>query len=354
MEQQPIKHEEMKKFVKAIYMSAGASDERADLIADTLVQSDLWGHQSHGVLRTSWYYKRIQNKVMFPNAMPTIFNDKGSVVSMDGNAAMGQAVSKIAMEEAIVRAKKFGIAIVTVKNSNHFGPAQYYSRMAANAGCITFMTSNGGPAMPPWGGMQKMIGTNPWSIAAPGGKYDPLVLDIANTGVARGKIAVAARRGEKIPEGWAMTIDGKPTTDAAEAFKGIILPMAQHKGSGIGIMVDVLSGVLTGSGYLTSVFSPFIFDKNSNCGHCFIVFDRDAVMPAAEYNSRIEDYIEKIKGSTKAHGVEEIFYPGEFETSNDRKNRVKGVVLPLEVLKDLEVTGKEAGVSSLQPFTIQE
>lgn len=348
----PIQHEVLKTFVAAAYRSAGASGENADLLADTLVQADLWGHQSHGVLRMSWYYKRIRNGVMFPNASPEVIGDMGPVVCLDGKAGMGQATAKFAVEEAVARAKKHGVAVVTVRQSNHFGTVMYFTRMAAQAGCVAFMSSNGGPAMPPWGGIKKIVGTNPWSIAAPGGKYDPLVLDIANTGVARGKIAVAAQRGEAIPEGWALTADGKPTTDAVEAFKGIILPMARHKGSGIGIMMDVLSGVLTGAGFLSGVNSPFHYDRKSNCGHCVIVMDVKAFMPFSQYVERVERFIEEIKSVPRAHGVDEIFYPGEIEVRQDLQNRKNGLVLPLEVLKDIAETGKDAGVSELQPFVL--
>lgn len=249
------------------------------------------------------------------------------------------------MEHAISRAKSHGIAAVTVRNSNHFGTIMYFTRMAAKAGCVSVMTTNGGPGMPPWGGKKKLIGTNPWSIAAPGGKYPPLVLDMANTGVARGKIALAAQRGESIPEGWALTADGVPTTNAAEAFKGVILPMAGHKGSGIGIMVDLLSGVLSGSGFLSGVNSPFFFDKQSNCGHCLIVMDVEAFMPLAEFNGRAERFIEEIKNSPKAQGVDEIFYPGEIEVARERANRAEGITLPEEVLKDMAEVGKELGLT---------
>ncbi len=339
-----VQHEPLRKFVKAVYLHAGACEENAELITDTLVQSDLWGHQSHGVLRMSWYYRRIKNKVMFPNEKYSVVRDSGSIVCLDGNAGMGQAITKAAMQEAIARAKKYGVAVVTVRNSNHFGTVMYYTRMAAAAGCVAFMTSNGGPAMPPWGGIKKMVGTNPWSIAAPGGKYPPLVLDIANTGVARGKIAVAKQRGEAIPEGWALTIDGKPTTNAEEAFKGIILPMAQHKGSGIGIMVDVLSGVLSGSGFLTGVNSPFMYDKKSNCGHCITIMNVEAFMPFEEYSQRAEQFIGEIKDGPKAYGVDEIFYPGEIEIHRDKINRKEGISLPIEVIKDMEDVGKECGI----------
>jgi len=337
-----------------VYRSAGANEENAALLADTLVQSDLWGHQSHGLLRTSWYYKRICNGVMFPNAKPTVISDTGSVVCLDGNDGMGQATAKFAMEYAIDRALRHGVAAVTVRRSNHFGTVQYFTRMATKADCLAIMTSNGGPGMPPWGGLKKLIGTNPWSIASPGGKYDPVVLDIANTGVARGKIAVAMRRGDRIPEGWALTIDGRPTTDAAAAFQGIILPMAGHKGSGIGVMVDVLSGVLSGASFLTGVNSPFFFEKQSNCGHCIIVMDVKAFMPLDEYHARIERFIEEIKAVPPIPDVEEVYYPGEIEVHQDAINRRNGIVLPHAVLKDLAETGRDAGVSDLCHFDCQE
>jgi hypothetical protein len=134
------------------------------------------------------------------------------------------------MGEAIARARAHGIGAVTVRNSNHFGTAMYYTRVAAHAGCIGFLSTNASPSMAPWGGRAKVVGNNPWSIAAPAGRHGVMVLDIANTGVARGKVYLARQRGERIPEGWAMDAQGKPTTDPAAAIEGIILPMAGHKG----------------------------------------------------------------------------------------------------------------------------
>src|SRR5512140_2507124 len=212
----------------------------AHLLADTLVQADLWGHQSHGVLRLDWYRKRIVAGTLKADARPEFATDAGAVAVIDGRDGAGQALAKRAMEEAIARAKRHGVGVVGVRDSNHFGTAMYFTRMAAAAGCVGFLSTNASPAMAPWGGRAKAIGNNPWSIAAPAGRHAPMVLDIANTAVARGKVYLARQRGERIPDGWALDAEGRPTADPRAAIEGIILPMAGHKGSGIAVMMDVL------------------------------------------------------------------------------------------------------------------
>ena len=185
----------------------------ARLAADTLVQADLWGHQSHGVMRLSWYVARLKAGVCDPVAKPEQVVDAGAIGLIDGHDAMGQVLTAHAMQDAIRRAKAHGIGAVGLRNSNHFGTAMYFTLMAARAGCIGFLSTNASPAMAPWGGRRKMVGTNPWSWAAPAGSLAPMVLDIANTGVARGKIYLARQKGQPIPEGWAIDADGAPTTD---------------------------------------------------------------------------------------------------------------------------------------------
>ena len=244
-------------FATAVYAGQGVPEADARLIADTLVQADLWGHQSHGVLRLGWYLDRLRNKVMNPVTTPEFVVDAGGLAVIDGHDGVGHVLAKRAAEEAIKRAKVHGIAAVGVRMSNHFGTCMYYTLMGAREGCVMMLTSNGGPAMAPWGGRKKIVGTNPWSIAAPAGRHAPFVVDMANTGVARGKIYLARNKHEPIPEGWAITADGAPTTDPQAAIDGIILPMAGHKGYAIAGMVDMMSGVLTGSGFLSSVHSPY-------------------------------------------------------------------------------------------------
>ena len=269
------------RFRDAVYAGAGMPEADARLVADTLVQADLWGHQSHGVLRLGWYLDRIRNGVMKPVTQPEFVVDAGTIAVIDGHDGVGHVVTELATREAIKRAKAHGIGAVGVRMSNHFGTCMYYTRMGALDGCAMLLTSNGGPAMAPWGGRKKIIGTNPWSVATPAGRHPPFLMDMANTGVARGKIYLARNKRQPIPLGWAINAAGAPTTDPQEAIDGIILPMAEHKGYAIAMMVDVLSGVLTGSGFLSQVHSPYKTAEKSNCGHFMIAIDIEAFQPLA-------------------------------------------------------------------------
>lgn len=338
-------------FGAAVYASAGMPAADACLVADTLVQADLWGHQSHGVLRLGWYRDRILNKVMNPVTKPEFVVDAGAIAVIDGHDGVGHVLTVLATSEAIKRAKAHGIGAVGVRNSNHFGTCMYYTLMGAREGCVTLLTTNGGPAMAPWGGRKKIIGTNPWSVAAPAGPRPPFVVDMAATGVARGKIYLARNKGMPIPLGWAINNTGEPTTDPQEAIDGIILPMAEHKGYAIAAMVDMLSGVLTGSGFLSAVHSPYQTAEKSNCGHLMIALNIEAFQPLAQFNTRMEQFIAEIKAVPTAKGFDEVFYPGEIEAGNDARNRREGILFPDDTLADLRRIAKETGLESKLPFS---
>lgn len=346
----PIDPERLLAFAAAVYVAAGMRETDARLCADTLVQADLWGHQSHGVMRLSWYVARLKAGVCDPVAKPELVVDAGGLAVIDGHDAMGQVLAASAAREAIQRAKAHGIAAVGVRNSNHFGTALYFTLMAARENCVAFLSTNASPAMAPWGGRKKTVGTNPWSWACPAGSHAPMVLDIANTGVARGKVYLAKQKGHKIPEGWAINAAGAPTTDPAEAIEGIILPMAQHKGYAIALMMDMLSGVLTGSGYGAEVAGPYQAERRSHAGHLMIAVNIAAMQPLAEFNARMDSLIAQIKSVPLAQGFDEVFYPGEIEARNDARHRRDGLVLPDDTLEDLRAAAKEFGLSKLLPF----
>jgi LDH2 family malate/lactate/ureidoglycolate dehydrogenase len=351
MASQPRVHpERLIDFATAVYASQGMPEPDARLVADTLVQADLWGHQSHGVLRLGWYLDRLRNGVMKPQTTPEFVVDAGAVAVIDGHDGVGHVITMLATREAIKRAKAHGIACVGVRYSNHFGTCMYYTLTGARAGCVTMLTSNGGPAMAPWGGRKKIIGTNPWSVAAPAGRHAPFVVDMANTGVARGKIYLARQRRQPIPLGWAITAEGEPTTDPQSAIDGIILPMAEHKGYAIAAMVDMMSGVLTGSGFLSAVHSPYKTAEKSNCGHLMIAMNIEAFQKPHDFNARMEQYVAEIKSVPTAQGFDEVFYPGEIEANNDVKNREAGLLLPDDTLADLRRIARETGLESKLPF----
>ncbi len=339
-----IESQRLLDFATEVYERCGMPAADARLAADTLVQADLWGHQSHGVMRLSWYCARLQSGVCRSVATPRLVVDGGAIAVIDGADAMGQVLTANATQEAIARARRHGIGAVALRNSNHFGTAMYFTLMAARAGCVAFLSTNASPAMAPWGGRRKTVGTNPWSWAAPAGKHPPMVLDIANTAVARGKIYLAKQRGERIPQGWAIDRDGTPTVDPAAAIDGIILPMAQHKGYAIAVMMDILSGVLTGSAFGSGVQGPYQAAHRSGAGQLMIVLDIAALQPLDEFGARMEQLIAELKSVPLAPGFEEVFYPGELEARNDARNRVEGLDLPADTVADLAKLSREFGV----------
>jgi len=346
----PVDPQKLIDFAAAVYAGQGMPEADARLVADTLVQADLWGHQSHGVLRLGWYLDRLRNKVMNPVTTPEFVVDAGGIAVIDGHDGVGHVLAKRAAEEAIRRARVHGIAAVGVRMSNHFGTCMYYTLMGARAGCMMMLASNGGPAMAPWGGRRKIVGTNPWSIAAPAGRHAPFVVDMANTGVARGKIYLARNKHQPIPEGWAITADGAPTTDPQAAIDGIILPMAGHKGYAIAAMVDMMSGVLTGSGFLSAVHSPYKTADKSNCGHFMMAVNIEAMQPLAQFNARMEQWVAEVKAVPLAQGYDEVFYPGEMEARNDARNRAEGISFPDDTIADLKRIAVETGLQKLLPL----
>lgn len=332
-------------FGAEVLTSLGVPAPDARLVSDSLVTSDMWGHPSHGMLRLPWYVARLRSGVMQAVTAEELVVDGGAVAVLDGHDGVGQVVIARACDEAVARAAVHGVGVVAVRNSNHFGTAAYWTRRMTRAACVGILTTNGSPAMAPWGGTEKTVGANPWSIATPGGSHPPAVLDIANTGVARGKIYAAVERGEQIPDTWAMDENGVPTTDPQVAVGGLLTPMGAHKGYGISFMMDVLSGVLTGSGFATDVVGPFVPDQRSGCGHLVIALKIDALLPDGDFGSRIDDLIATTKSVPRATGVDEIYYPGEIEARAETTGRRVGVRLPDKTVQDLRELGDACGVT---------
>lgn len=342
-----VSPDRLRELIRRIYESEGVSQQDATLIADSLVQAELWGHPSHGVLRVAWYYARLRSGAMKAVTAPETAVDAGAVAVLDGKDGVGQVIASHAVEQAVARARKHGVAAVSIRNSNHFGTCMYFTAKAARQGCIAVLTTNAGPNMPPWGGLKKMMGTNPWSIAAPAGRFAPMMMDVATSGVARGKIYLAQQRREKIPETWALDVQGYPTTDAQAALEGFILPMAGHKGYAMGVAFDVLSGVLSGSGFLDDVHGPYDPVSRSRAGHLLIALNIDAFQPRAQFEAAMESYIERLKSVPVAPGHEGVFYPGELEAAHDLKKRVQGLTLPSDTLAGLADVARMAGISNV-------
>jgi LDH2 family malate/lactate/ureidoglycolate dehydrogenase len=351
-QREPVNAARLATFVQAVYESTGVPAADAALAADALVQADLWGHQSHGVLRLGWYYARLRSGAMKAISEPDVVVDAGAIAVIDGKDGVGPVVAMAAMDEAVSRARLHGVGAVAVRDSNHFGTCMYFTRKGAEQGCVTMLMTNGGPNMAPWGGRKKLIGTNPWSVGAPAGRHAPMVMDLANSGVARGKIYLAQRRHESIPDTWAIDKDGNPTTDPKSALEGFVLPMAGHKGYAIGVIVDMLSGVLSGSGFQDDVHGPYDPVNRSRCGHFVLALNIEAFQPLAQFNARMESYIANLKSAPLAVGHDDVFYPGEIEERNAQKFRKEGLMLAEDTLVDVAKVAKEAGLEHLLPYTL--
>lgn len=341
-----VKPEALVDYGSAVLRTLGVPASDADLVLDSLVQADLWGHQSHGVLRLPWYAARLKSGAMTACTEPEVLVDGGALLLLDGRAGVGQVLADTARREAVTRAREHGVGVVGVRNSNHFGTAMYYTRRAAHDGCAAILTTNASPAMAPWGGRTKVLGTNPWSIAAPAPTGGGVVaVDIANTAVARGKIYLARNRGELIPHGWAMDDGGHVTTDPTDAINGVILPMAGHKGYAITFMMDILSGALTGAHTGSRVGGPYEPERPSGAGHLFIAIDVATMGDTEDYLASVGQLIEEVKTTPLAPGSEEIFYPGELEDRNAQANLdAGGVVLPDRTRTDLEALGADLDI----------
>jgi len=340
----PVPAETLRDFVADLYRANGLPAEDAQLVAETLVTADLWGHSSHGVMRAPWYIDRLRSGVMRPVTQPRKLVDAGAIAVLDAEDGVGQVVAVQAMQDAVRRAKAHGVGVVSVRNSNHHGALGYFTRMAAAEGCIGMLTTNGSPAMAPWGGRKKLVGNNPWSIAAPAGRHAPMMLDIANTVVARGKIFLARQNGRPIPSQWAIDEDGRATTDPVAALNGVIQPMAEHKGYAISVMMDVLSGVLSGSGILDEVSGPYQAERRSRCGHMFLALNIAAFGPVDAFAERMERMVEQLKAVPRVPGCVEVFYPGEIEAKNEVRYRREGLSLPRKTLDDLAQAAMQSQV----------
>jgi len=333
----------LRSLVADLLTARGVPLDDALLLADTLVVAELWGHASHGVLRLPWYAARLASGAMATVTDVRTVSDTGAVVVLDGHDGIGQVVTRRAVDVGIERARRHGIAGVAVRHSGHFGTAAYFTRLAAKAGCVAILVTNASPAMAPWGGRRKSIGTNPWSIAAPAGRHGVVVMDLANTAVARGKVYLAAERGTGIPEGWAADADGNETTDPAAALAGLILPMAGPKGYVVSFMMDVLAGVLTGSSFGSQVAGPYDPGRRSGAGHLLIVIDVAAMAGEAEFASRMEQLVDETRSGELASWADEILVPGELEDRSRTTKERDGIRLAAATWASLVALAAESG-----------
>lgn len=287
----------------------GVSEESVEAILETIHYANRCGISTHGIGRLPLYVRKIKAGHFNPKDDVEIVMDSDAVAILDAHSSFGQVAAKHAIDLALEKAEKYGVAVVGVRNSNNFGTAGYYGDYVARHGMAAFVFANAAPAIAPTGGNKTIFGTNPMCYAFPGSdKNNPIVLDMATTVVARGKIRLAAKNGEKISMDWAIGPDGKPTDDPNEALKGSLLPIAGYKGYGLALVVDVLAGMLVGSAFAGDVKPLSNMEVDSDNGHLFVVIDTKRFMSADELHERVNHLYKAVKDCGE-DGV--VMLPGE-------------------------------------------
>ncbi len=326
---------ELKKIVSSIFRKHGLSKFDADISTNALINAELVGAYGHGLSRLKMYCDRIRKKLINPKPKIKIKKITQSISHIDANNSIGFVAADIAIKTAIKNAKKSGIGLVAVKNSGHYGLSGYYAEQAVKKNLITMIYTNAPPAVAPHGALKSLFGTNPICFGAPTGSKIPFILDTSISMINRGKIRVAARNKQKIPEGVALDRFGNPTVDAKKALEGVQLPIAGFRGSGLAWMVDILSGVLTGGNHAGKVKDPFDdFSGPQNIGHLFITFKTNLFVN--NFNNRIKNNIKTIKKLPKIKGIKEIMYPGQNKYKRFKMNLKKEINITDVIKKDLK------------------
>ena len=345
-----FQHDRLREFVRKVFVAHDLAEEDAQTAASALVKANLRGIDSHGVARVPMYCERLRRGVA--KARPEIRTERvaSAAAWVDGDDGLGLVVGRRAMQEAISLARECGIGLTGVRRSGHYGMAALYILQAIEARCVGMAFTNASPALPVWGGRSPFLGTSPFAAGAPVGSGPPFVLDMACSIVARGKLKFAAQRGEAVPPGLALDKHGRPTTDGQKAFEGIMLPFAGVKGAGLSMLMDVLSGVLTGAAFGGEPRNPFTgLDGPQGTGHFFVALKADLFMPIAEFEERMDTLASRVKSQPLAAGFEEILMPGEPEHRTEIKRLEKGIPLTPDVVESLGQEAHRAGI----PFDIQ-
>jgi LDH2 family malate/lactate/ureidoglycolate dehydrogenase len=329
-----------------ILVRLGEESENARVAASSLVRADMRGVSTHGVNLLRLVSQRVEARMLSLPTRVSVVSDDGATARMDGGNGLGPVAAYRALDLSLEKAYRYGIGMTTLRNTNNIGALGCISSAAAKKGYVFIVTTNGNPSVAPFGAAEPFFGTNPISIAAPrGGGLDPLVLDMSSSVVARGKIRLASLSGQSIPEGWALDADGRPTTDPKKALKGCLLPIAGPKGSGLAMMVDILSGMLSGSSYGRNLKSFHELEGATGVGAVFIGIDTGRFVGREAFQSALAEYAGQVKTLRRQNGFEEILLPGEVETKKEEESARLGIEVPEAVAKSIDEIAARLGSS---------
>ncbi|WP_062286222.1 Ldh family oxidoreductase [Neomoorella mulderi] len=335
----------LKKFCVEIIEKVGVSKEGAEIVGSSLVRANLRGVDSHGIQRLPIYTQRVKEGLINSRAEIRLLRDNYASVLIDGGNGFGQIVAHKAMQECVNRALKYGVGVAGVANSHNFGAGALVAMEALKYDMIGVVVSNAAPTLPPWGGTSLTLGTNPLAVAIPTKMEFPIVLDMATSVVARDKITLYKKMGKKIPLGWALTKDGRPTEDPQEALEGILLSIGGPKGYGLALVIDILAGVMTGAAFGKDVGMLYDMSRPSAVGNFMMAINISSFMEVDVFKERLERLCAQIKASELLPGVNEVFLPGEIEYREEQDRMKNGIPIGGDVLKDLEKLSSEYHVS---------
>ena len=336
-------------FITRAFSKVGVPAADADILAQLMVEADLRGGDTHGVIRLPLYVRRIRAGGVNPKPNIRVVSERPSAALIDGDNGMGHLVMRRAAQLAIEKAKQTGIGWVGARMSNHAGPAGLYAMMPLKHDMIgLYFAMGSNNHLPPWGGSESLLGTSPMAVAVPALEEPPVVLDMAPTVAAFGKVRLKAQRNEPMPVGWMIDKDGKPLTDAKRADEGHLLPIGDYKGSGLSLVIGLLAGALNRAAMGREVID-FVKEvgKPTNTGHAICALAIDTFVPVDAFKRTVDGFIRDIRNSRRLPGVERIWLPGEQSHAKLQERRANGIPMPKPLRDSLDGVARDLGIAPL-------
>ena len=338
---------QLERFVAQAFEAVGIAQPQARIIAELMVRADVQGSEGHGVFRLPQYIRRIRGGAVNLNPDIRVVREAAGMALVDGDNGMGHLVMRFATQTAIEKAKTAGIAWVGVKWSNHAGPASLYASMPLEHDMIgLYLAVGNANHLPPWGGIDMLLSTNPIAVAVPAGAEAPVVLDMATTVAAYGKVKTKAQRGEMMPEGWMIDRQGKPLLDPRRSSEGFLLPIGGYKGYGLALVIGLLAGTLNGAAMGKDVVDFNADDTTpTNTGHAIVAINVEAFQPVAEFKQEVDTLVRDLRSSRTLPGVERIRLPGEGSHAARADRLAHGVPLPAALHAALDTLAAQLGIT---------
>ena len=340
-----VSSEKLVELARAILIASRVSPAKARLVAESLVASNLRGVDSHGVMLLTYYLDQIRAGNVDLETDGRVISESGACLVYDACHGIGQAISSLCADHAVRLARQSGMGMVVCRDSTHFGAAAFWAQRISAQGMMGMAYTNASPLVPPWQGREGRIGTNPICVALPSSGPGDWLLDMATTTVAKNRIHRASASGQAtLPAGWAMDAQGLPTQDTQQALAGLLTPLGGYKGSGLGMLVEILCGVMSGGAMTTQVGALHSTKRRMQISHCFIAIDVVRFMPLAEFQSRMEFLLATVKSAAPAGGYDEVLVAGEPERRMEAQRRREGIPVDAGVWRRLGELAQGLGV----------